>query len=345
MAVREEFLEKIGSFDSNALADGRLSDAVFAFVEVNPVESESGIARIRADLWAMVTDETVPELTAYGALLGVTTIDRRQRNLSRFVEVMTDPLTVRRFVSLDAFQMLTAESYLYDAMMGRTGLLNQARSQCRRLMPGFAHHHGAQNLLVEIDLAILATDPTNAEILREAQEANDESIRWSPRPSAKYIAHRGLLFAYAGDEARAMADIQLAISTEASDRWDYAARIARYEAMSAQIQSTCSRRRLEAKLEAAEEDIDSSRGQLLTLTGLLAAVVAIVVINAGIATSVEDKADAVSLILMGTGSVVLAFSLLIGLVMPPRQNRRSFLFASAAVGLAMLALGYFAPVQ
>jgi hypothetical protein len=127
---------------------------------------------------------------------------------------------------------------------------------------------------------------------------------------------------------------------ETSSRWDYAARLAHYEMVSARVETICLRSQFAKEVRDARRDIENSRGQILTVTGLLAAVVAIVIVNVGVAERLASRDDALALTLTATGAVVLGFGLLISLVLPP-QTRTSWAFAMAVplVGLLLLVGG------
>ncbi len=149
-----------------------------------------------------------------------------------------------------------------------------------------------------------------------------------------------------GHRLEGLADVRRAIDLEASERWDYAARIAEYEGTAARVESICLRRQLTGEVEVARAEIEGgSRSQVLTMTGLLAAVVAIIVVNIGSSRTTAARADVVSSILVGNGSVILGgFGLLITLVLIP-QNRTSRMLSVIvpAIGLGLLLLGYFMP--
>lgn len=116
--------------------------------------------------------------------------------------------------------------------------------------------------------------------------------------------------------------------------------VADHQSRLALIKSIRLSREMNREVDRARQEIADSRGQLLTLTGLLAAVVAIVIVNAGVAHSIGDIADALALTFAGTGAITLAFGLLIGLVVTPRTRSQWILLGLVTgVGVALMVAG------
>ena len=332
------FVEKITPLTVESVSDARLSDAVFEMVvEFGPSSRER---------WeAVATDPNVAELTAYEGVLGVTTIDRRNKNYGQFVDFMHHPEITKRLSHWPAFQMLLAEALMYQSESGPKSSLEPARAICAMYLPEFAKHHGAQNLMVEICLQILdSATPIDGDVLQQAESSNKRSLELSGYQYGKYFAHRAVLQALRGHRLEALSDVRRAINLESSERWDYAARIAQYEAVTARVETICLRAQLTDQVAKARAEIEGARGQVLTMTGLLAAVVAIVVVNIGNTRNVSTRADALSLTLVANGTVVLGFGLLISLVMAPR-TRTAWVLAVVVpvVGLALLLVGALVP--
>jgi len=336
------FAEKIAPLTGESLSDGRLSDVVFALVaDFGPLARER---------WAAVAiDPNVPEVSAFAGILGVTTIDRRNKNYGQFIDFMHNPEITKRLGHLPAFQMLLAEALMYRSESGHENSLEQSRAICAKHLPEFARHHGAQNLMVEICLQLLNTSTIRStsmheEVLQQAESASKRSLELSGYQHGKYFAHRAVLQAFRGHRTEGLADVRRAIDLESSERWDYAARIAQYESVTARVETICLRTQLTEQVERARAEIEGARGQVLTMTGLLAAVVAIVVVNIGNTRNVSTRADALSLTLVANGTVVLGFGLLISLVLSPR-TRNAWVLAVVVpmVGLALLLVGALVP--
>lgn len=298
-----------------------------------------------AEWFNLAIDPELGDVAAYGAFVGATTVARRQRNYQQFLKFVRDDRVHKRFVSsseteiVDGYRLHTAEAMMYGIRIGVGGSQQEALSITERLLPRFDGHHGAHNLLVEIVLS--TTDPTEPDmsLIERAARANDRSIELEPR-RAKYVAHRGVIRAYQGRYREAEMSVQQAIDLEDSNRWDYSAMVADHQSRLSLIQSIRLSREINQEVDRARQEIADSRGQLLTLTGLLAAVVAIVIVNAGVAQSIGNIADAIALTFAGTGAVTLAFGLLIGLVLTPRTRSQWILLGLvAAVGLALMVTG------
>jgi len=295
--------------------------------------------------FSLAIDPRLSDVAAYGAFIGATTVARRQRNYQQFLELVRDGRVQQRFVSskeaeiADGYRLHTAEAVMYGLRIGMGGSQQEALSITERLLPRYDGHHGAHNLLVEIVLS--TTDPTapDMSLIEKAAQANDRSMELEPR-RAKYVAHRGVIRAYQGRYKEAEMSVQQAIDLEDSNRWDYSAMVADHQSRLSLIQSIRLSREINQEVDRARQEIADSRGQLLTLTGLLAAVVAIVIVNAGVAQSIGNITDAIALTFAGTGAITLAFGLLIGLVLTPRARSQWLLLALVtAVGLALMVTG------
>lgn len=341
MSVVETYLEETKGASEAWLISPTMSDLVHGLI---------GTA-LAADSESWLTIARSPEVTdvvAYGAFIGATTVARRQRNFQQFISMVEDFDLQRRFLAAredpikDGFRLHTAEAMMYSMRIGTGGSRDEALSIVDRLLPRFCDHHGAQNLLVEIILS--TTDPTNPDmtLIDRASVANARSIELEPK-RAKYVAHRGVIKAYQGRYRDAEMSIQRAIDLEDSGRWDYSAMIADHQSRLALIQSIRLSREINAEMQDARNEIADSRGQLLTLTGLLAAVVAIVIVNAGLAKSLGDLREAIALSFAGTGAIALVFGLLIGLVLTPRHRSQWILLCFVVfVGVLLMIVGLFA---
>ncbi|WP_155856038.1 hypothetical protein [Cellulomonas sp. URHD0024] len=331
--------DEMAPLTDESFYDGALSDAVFRLVALYGSDSR--------ERWESVaTSADVPELWAVAGVLGVTTIDRRVRNFGKFVEFMHGPEITRRLGHLPQFQMLLAESLMYESEIGSEYSLDRARALCAAQLPRFARHHGAQNLMVEICLHVLdARDTDVDDVLQQAESANTRSLELSGYEYGKYFAHRGVLRAYRGQRLEGLADVRRAIDLESSERWDYAARIAQYESVAARVETICLRRHLAQEVEKARAEIEGARGQVLTMTGLLAAVVAIVVVNIGNVRTTGTRGEVFTSTLVANGTVILGFGLLISLVLTPR-TRTAWVLAVLVplVGLSLLLIGAFVSI-
>lgn len=339
MHLRDAYLAQVSSASEDWVESSTLSDTVHALVA-------SGNADM--DEWlALAEDDSISDIAAYGAFIGATTVARRRRNYQEFLKIVDDSGLRKRFttspirVVTEGFRLSTAEAQMYGLRMGMAGSWDETLTTAERYAPRFDSHHGVHNLIVEICLGAMDMQSPRPDLIRRAAEANDRSIELEPT-RAKYVAHRGVIRAYQGRYSEAEASIQRAIDLEDSDRWDYSAMIADHQSRMALVQAIRLHREIRKDLETAQNEIADSRGQLLTLTGLLAAVVAIVIVNAGIARSFESLDEAFALTFAGTGTIALVFGLLIGLVLTPRRKSQWGILATVVIiGCALMGLGLF----
>lgn len=337
MSLRHDYLQKLADADESWVVSSQLSDVAHGLV----ADGESDL-----DEWLDIAlDESVEDIAAFGAFIGATTVARRRRNYQQFRQIVEDERLRKRFGSSkvpaigDGYRLSTAEAQMYGLRMGLGGSWEETLAIAERHSQPFDHHHGVHNLIVEICLGATDVEAPREDLLRRAAEANDRSIELEPR-RAKYVAHRGVIRAHQGRYQEAEASIQRAIDLEDADRWDYSAMVADHQSRMALVQAIRVHREIHKDLEEAQNEIADSRGQLLTLTGLLAAVVAIVIVNAGIARTFDTLDDAFALTFAGTGTIVLVFGLLIGLVLTPRRKSQWIIFSIVVtLGLGLMLSG------
>lgn len=216
--------------------------------------------------------------------------------------------------------------------------LDAARSAIKRLRtrPGLLHTFA----VIAVELAEL--ESATEDELKEAEGALRTASRQHP-DYAKYFATRARILSHQDNFAEAYRNVAIAIDLEPSSGRHYALRIGEYQATRMDIAFRENARKIDARVaESARafaslhEEMASTRGQLIEILGLLAAVIAFVVTGAQISV----KATAVdSVPIMGAvgAAIVLAFSslsLLYGSV--ARRTAAAWLMAGSVVLLLLL---------
>jgi tetratricopeptide (TPR) repeat protein len=337
--LRNEYLTQVEGATEDWLTTSRLSDVVHGLVADGQAS--------QGEWLEIALDPTVTDIASYGAFIGATTVARRRRNYREFLEILNHDTLRIRYVSSpshdmrDGYRLSTAEGQMYALRMGMGGSWDDTLALAERHAVRFPDHHGVHNLIVEICLGAMDMQSPRPDLLSKAAAASERSIELEPG-RAKYVAHRGIIRAYQGRYVEAETSIQRAIDLEDANRWDYSAMVADHQSRMALVQAIRVHREIHKDLEAAQNEIADSRGQLLTLTGLLAAVVAIVIVNAGIARSFGSIDEAFALTFAGTGTIALVFGLLIALVLTPRRKSQwAILTAVVVIGAFLMALGLF----
>ena len=329
------------SIDDAWLEDGRLSDLVHGLAGRQEFSN--------VDEWLEIAlDPATQDILAYGAFIGATTIERRRRNYEAFEAIVDDPILRSRFSESTnhlisaGHEMHRAEAMMYSLRRGERGSWDEALYKAEENLKYFERHHGAHNLITEICLGSLSQQPKQPHLIDRADRANKRSLDLARGSKPKYLVHAGVIRAYRGDPVLGEMLIHQAICTEDCTRWDYSAVVAEYQGAltltkAVQISSEMSENLAESRLA-----IEESRGQLLTLTGLLAAVVAIVIVNAGIAQNFTNRADALALMFASTGTIAVVFGLLIGLILTPRRRAQWIMLALViGIGLLLMVIGLF----
>ena len=340
MSLRSAYLARLSAATDEWVTSAALSDVVHELVADGAQDVD--------DWLDLARDESISDLAALGAFVGATTVCRRKRNFMCFKDTVEEDALRKRFASSTVagvragYRLSTAESQMYRLRMGQVqaGTIDDALATVRTAGSDFTNHHGTQNLIVELCLTALDANPQRQDLIKEAEIANARSIDLEPR-RAKYWAHRGLIRAYQGRYHEARCSVEEAIDREDANRWDYSAMIADHKIRLAQILAIKVRSEIGKEFEEFQGEIADSRGQLLTLTGLLAAVVAIVIVNAGIASSFDNIHDAFALTFAGTGAVAVTFASPIALVLTPRRRSQWVVLAIVvALGLALMIVGF-----
>ena len=227
-------------------------------------------------------------------------------------QVFRDLLTTHRirFGDQPVFDSYDAQSTLgtRDISELRRGL-EAARSATRRLRtrPGLLHTFAA----IAVELAEM--EAATEEELREAEGALRTASRQHPT-YAKYFATRARILSHQGKYAEAYRNVATAIELEPSNGRHYALRIGEYQATRMDIAFRENAKKIDARVaessrafQALQEEMASTRGQLIEILGLLAAVIAFVVTGAQVSVKAE-AVDAVPIIGAVGGAIVLAFS-------------------------------------
>lgn len=224
-----------------------------------------------------------------------------QQNVERYRSV---------FVDEPMFKFMLAEYYgdTTGDQASRDLAIRLAREACDELpqTPG-VHHLLAEYLLESIELSVgdLSEDVRQARLL-EAESHVGTAISLSQSRYPKFFATRARIQSQLGMEDAALRSINVAIAEESAATEDGRARILGYQATRREIAGARLARSFRNEQESAVAEFRSLRGELLSLLGLLAAVVAFISTFTGIATSTIFPEN-VALILTTGGVILLVF--------------------------------------
>ena len=189
--------------------------------------------------------------------------------------------------------------------------------------PGVLHQFG--------EVAITAAELYEgipAQVLRDAEAAVDRAISLAVTEQPHYWATRARLQAHRGDFSAARRSVAEAIEAEPSNGPHYAVRVTEYQLVQMRVTFMEERERIERRDREVHEEFLSIRQQLISVLGLLAAVIAFITTTVQIATRTTFS-DAARLLVMTGAMILLIFS----------GFSYAFRIANGRRGLAMSGLG------
>lgn len=172
---------------------------------------------------------------------------------------------------------------------------------------GGVHHVLAEYLLESVEFGALhgMSDTERDKRLSEAELHVGRAIVLTDQEYPKFFATRGRILAERRMFSRALEDINRAIRDEPTDRDGGLERIAQYRAQRQEILNSHKMSLFRAEQEKSIKEFRSLRADLLSLLGLLAAVVAFISTSTNAALAFDDLWDGLAF-LSGSGAVIVA---------------------------------------
>ncbi|HXA17368.1 MAG TPA: hypothetical protein VN380_10265 [Thermoanaerobaculia bacterium] len=284
------------------------------------------------EMSAFLGDDRVPAQWRFGAMYCLLVRARHLRNFAEFRDIVRE--NIARFSKQPAMLAMVAEADAFYAFTAREkkSVLDKCRSALKRF-DGVGLKLLAAEILLEVAQAETASEQDP--LMIEAESYVADALAEYPR-SPRYLAVMAQILARRGRFADARAFITDAMSIEDSTHSQYSIRIARYESVRSEIMLRESAYTLSSRLEGAIRDFDDTRGSLIQLVGLLAAVLALVIVGTQLAISVPAAQGAGMLMIVG-GVLLLSFvgySLLLGRAPTPLR-----ILATLVLALSLMAAG------
>jgi tetratricopeptide (TPR) repeat protein len=273
------------------------------------------------------------EAIRFGAFYCLLVRARHLRNFDEFRELVR--ANRDRFRTQPAMLAMAAEAESYFAFTPREkrAVLNQCRAALKHFDGVGLKLLAAETIL---DLSPVVPAEEQESLLQEAEKSVEEALAQNTR-MPRHLSVLAQILARRNRFAAAREAITQAISMEDSTHSQYSIRIARYEGVRTEIALRESGYELSARLEDAVRDFESVRGNLIELVGLLAAVLALVIVGTQLALNVQATQGAGMLMIIG-GVLLLTFAgyslLIVG-----RTLRIGRLVAAAVLALLLMGAG------
>lgn len=279
----------------------------FAVAErlANFSEQRDGLAVVMNDLAA-------PSSRRFKACYVLATMTWRDKDFGKYNDIVRygssafpDSALIRTLQAQSIMGPCDDEHELLDAL----DLVREAVTRAPR-------DPGSKHLLAEIIAALGELSRAGTALLREGEISIREAKRLSARaPYPKYFATHARLLILLGKWSEARRQIAEAIDREPSTGSHYAIRIGDYQDIRAQISFAEKSAELATQQESIRRQqeegltqLESMRGEVVQLLGLLAAVIAFVVAGTNIARGYKF-ADAAALIGLLGATIVIVFAL------------------------------------
>lgn len=261
----------------------------------------------QSKLIEIVADPEVPIDVRFGCFYVVQTQLRRSREYLEFKSNVEKFFSA--FESQPMFTFMRAEAYgdVAGDSASRELAIEFARKSVSELpnTPGVSHLL-AEYLLESVEIGTkVAPGPEEKERLFEAEAAVNRAISLNGS-YAKYHATKGRILTELGAEEAALSCFDKAIALEDGNTPKGEARIQSYQGFRREVSSRRNTRLLLETQKDAVSEFRTLRGELLSLLGLLAAVVAFISTSTNTATSLPLK-QAIILQMSATGAIVVVF--------------------------------------
>jgi tetratricopeptide (TPR) repeat protein len=318
----------------------------------------------------LATGELATANARLGASWALLTIARRRKDPERFRSYLDMYLgQASEFRDSPLRYLMLAESAVAGEDDPDEATLRTALDQARRAIDGFVvdgrsvagfRCRPTLMTIIGILLDLINRDPEDkGDLLRDAERYVEAAKAIDPSEYPKLLAWEARVLLERGKLPEARAAIRKAIAKERSDRFDYAIAIGDYTAIKLQIQIEEEKKKLEeqnAKLEEAnrklrdetdkvaaqqariDKELTDSRGEILTLMGLLAAVIALIVSVANPPAHMSARA-AMLVSVVTAGAIILVFTAYQFLF--PRRGPAWRYAITLVFGVALTAIPFF----
>lgn len=291
---------------------------------------QARLSNPRSELEAILRDSSADTRARFAAFFGILTALWRDRDFTKYARVFEE----FEFQVGDhpLLPFLRAE-YLMSRGTTRANL-ESALANARQAVEGAPRFPGILHLFAEVtaELEELRDEP-NEDRIREAERHLERAITLTHGQRAKYYATYARLCALRRAYEEAQTHLHEAIAREASDGSHYMMRVADYQLLRTRIEFSRQNAVMTERQQASLASLDSLRGQVIELVGLLAAVVAFLVSGIQISTSFPP-ADAARLFVVIAGAILAVFAGFSVLFFPARDTRRPLVVF--AIGLVLM---------
>jgi len=286
------------------------------------------------EMTRLLATEGAPSNWRFAALYCLLVRARHLRNFNDFRNLVRQ--YADQFSDQPAMLAMAAEAESFFAYT--THDLKSVIEQCRNALRRF-DGVGLKLLAAEklIEVAPGESQEEQEKLLAEAQSYLDDALARYPG-TPRYLAVKAQVLARRRRFAEARGCIADAIAREDSTHSHYVIRLAKYEAISSEILLFEYSDQLARRLADAVRDFEQTRGSLIEIVGLLAAVLALVISGTQVAINVKVAMGAGLMMVVGA---VLQFSFLGYSMLLGRVVRLSRFLIAAGIALALLSAGLF----
>lgn len=289
------------------------------------------------ELTAVYTDTRIKDDIRFGCFYVVQTRLRGHNDYAQFKKNVQKNLN--EFKNQPMFSFMRAETYgdVSGDSNSRELAIELARQAVEELpnTPG-VHHLLAEYLLESVEIGtLISPGDKEKERLNEAQLMVDSAITLSDGTYGKYFATKGRILSALGSNELALANFDKAILIEDGRDSSGKDKIRSYQAYRREVATKKLAQEVFKENKSAITEFRALRGELLSLLGLLAAVVAFISTSTSIATNFEIE-DAILLEISSAGAIIVVFAIFSQLFV--RKYRTSQLLLALGTGLVLLAL-------
>jgi tetratricopeptide (TPR) repeat protein len=286
------------------------------------------------EMTRLLSAHRAPSNWRFAALYCLLVRARHLRNFNDFRDLVRQ--NADQFSDQPAMFAMAAEagSFFAYSTHDLKSVIEQSRHALRRF-----DGVGLKLLAAEKLLEVVSGESVEEQdkLLAEAQSYLDDALARYPG-TPRYLAVKAQVLARRRRFADARGCIADAIAREDSTHSHYVIRLAKYEAVRSEILLFEYSDQLAGRLKDAVRDFEQTRGSLIEIVGLLAAVLALVISGTQIAINVR-VANGAGLLMVVGGVLQLSFlgySMLLG-----RGVRLGRFLIAAGIALALLSGGVF----
>jgi hypothetical protein len=189
-----------------------------------------------------------------------------------------------------------------------------------------------QCAIIAADLLDVAPD-SGRDIADTVLSRIDTAIRISGRNNSNFHSTRARLLARIGDFLTASQEIQDALELEDTTSPDSLRRIARFEAIRSSILVLRSESEFKVTVEENKQQMASLRAEQLQLLGVLAAVVALIMVTVATGGRIDSEIGAIRFTSITLGGILAVFSGLFFTIQGARTPWRLLIPLTLALGL------------